>query len=126
MTGQYDRRFIFRAPVGDFTSSPGWGVAPPPTGGGPTGSAMSGSVRLTGADPSSVLASLTHPSHRLRAPPRLSGIGTPRLGPSPLANLALRRSPAVSELASHEVPGCGHASAPFRSRLGPTSACSPA
>jgi len=27
---------ILRAPVGDFTSSPGWGAAPPPTGGGPT------------------------------------------------------------------------------------------
>jgi hypothetical protein len=85
-----------------------------------------GSVRLTGADPSSVLG-LAHSPFA----PALGSASTERDRHASSRTLAtcepaLRRSPAVSELASHEVPGCGHASAPFRSRLGPTSACSPA
>jgi hypothetical protein len=85
MTGQGDQRF--------GSSSSGWGLhllswvgaATPPTGGGPTGSAMSGSVRLAGDDPSSAVGLAHSPSRRLPPPTPLSGFGTPCLGPSPLA-----------------------------------------
>ena len=58
-------------------------------------------------------------SSQLRSSParRLRRSARPTLGGSRLAarDLATGRSPASSERASHEVPGCGHAFAPSRS-----------
>jgi hypothetical protein len=77
---------------------------------GPAGSAWSTSVRLADADPSSV------PRPRSRDPRAVSGsAGSGEIRSLTRGSLvarvsALRRSPCISERASSEVPGCGHAS----------------
>jgi hypothetical protein len=63
--------------------------------------------------PSSAVGLAPSPSRWLLDPPPLSAIGTPRLGTLPLATLRSGDLPALSERASHEMPGCGHASRRF-------------
>jgi hypothetical protein len=66
----------------------------------------------TGVDPSSAARPRSRDPRTGLAPPRLGEIAAPRLVTLATRVLALRRSPCVSERASSEVPGCGHASCP--------------
>ena len=98
-------RVLERASVG---ASP---TRPLPTAGGPTGSASSASVWLYGRRPSSVARPRSRdPRNRPLAPSGLGAIAAPRLVTLATRISALGRSPCVSERASFEVPGCGHAS----------------
>jgi hypothetical protein len=119
-----------RATGDSFSSRSGWGLhllscvgsSPSSDGGGPPGSAMSGSVRLSGDDPSSAVG-LAH------SPLAPASASDSRAASARLASDPRRLRPGAQAVSCclrarlHEVPGCSYASAPSRSWLGPTSAC---
>jgi hypothetical protein len=116
--------------TGDRAAMRPVGLSPPcvvgdvalPTGGGPTCSASSASVRLDGRRPVFSCSASRATSWRLLGSARLGEIAAPRLVTLTTRVFALWRSPCVSERASSEVPGCGHASCRCAHGLVPASA----